>query len=86
MPDETGDRIEYGRTPYEKAVDDRQLARTIAALRALVEEKDEALRAALLVETEHDGHVNPDDRCWCQDACKALALTEAMMLERLEEK
>ena len=37
--------------------------------------RGEALKAALLVETEHDGHINPDDRCWCQEARAAIAAT-----------
>ena len=51
---ESGDRIEYGPTSYEKAVieDHRdELERSLAALRALVAELKEALDIAISAET-----------------------------------
>ena len=43
-------------------------ARLIAATPALLE----ALESVLFAERKHDGHINPDNPCWCQDARTAI--------------
>jgi len=69
--------------------------RTVALLRALVEEKDKALAVEHGPEssvTEYSFKMH--NRCYCEDGpqphgchnCDALALTEDEMLKRLEEK
>ena len=92
---ESGDRIEYGPTSYEKAVieDHRdELERTIAALRALVEELRQGFAGA---ESEWEGWIKSElegtshfsasmERAKANG--KSLALTEDDMLRRLEEK
>ena len=92
---ESGDRIEYGPTSYEKAVieDHRdELERTIAASRALVELVREEIICLLditrVVYANHYGNPGFAEEAFVRNlrAEQTLALTESDILKRLEEK
>ena len=65
--------IAHDRQPYPTADAYERVCVVRDQLREDIRRLVKMLQTTLMVEREHDGHSNPDDRCWCQAARKLLA-------------